>query len=108
MDFEKLHEPYKDENSPSPELQVKWLRKFNIPDHVIDQAMISVYTEIEQKEKTFQTGAELNLYLKEIAKRLHTEELGAYIRHLEKFEAKLKKKWQQHLPWYKRMLGIKK
>jgi len=107
MDFEKLHEPYKDENSPSPELQVKWLRKFSIPDHVIDQAMITVYTEIEQKEKTFATGAELNLYLKDVAKRLHTEELSAYIRHLEKFEAKMRKKWASKLPWWKRMFGIK-
>ena len=108
MDFKALHKPYKDENSLSPELQVKWLRKFGIPDHVIDQAMISVYTEIEQKEKTFATGAELNLYLKDTAKKLHVEELGTYIRHLEKFEAKMRKKWSSKLPWWKRMLGIKK
>jgi hypothetical protein len=107
MDFKALHEPYKDEASPSVEVQIKWLKKLGIPDHVIDQAMITVYTEIEQKEKTFATGAELNLYLRDTARRLHTEELGAYIKHLEKFEAKMRKKWSSKLPWWKRMLGIK-
>lgn len=93
MDIKKLHEPYKDQNSPSPELQLRWLKRLGYEPHVIDQAMLTVYTEIEQG-RTFKDGAELNFYLKTTAERARQAELSAYVVNLERFEAKLKAKWE--------------
>lgn len=109
MDFRKLHEPYKDEASPSVELQIRWLQKMGFPPHQIDQAMIMVYGEIERGEITFKTGTELNLYLKEVAVSLRKEELTAYVNKLQEFEKKLRDKHfeefqeKQKRPWYKRL-----
>jgi len=107
MDFKKLHERYKDEFSPSVELQIRWLQRIGFQPHQIDQALITVYTEIEQDKKTFKDGSELNLYLKDIAAKIRTEELNVYIVNLEKFEAKMRKKWEDDQkkvkPWYRRI-----
>ena len=108
MDFKKLHERYKDETSPSVELQIRWLRRIGFQSHQVDQALITVYGEIERGEKIFKSGSELNLYLKDVAAKIRTEEIGVYINNLEKFEANMRKKFQAELPWYKRILGIKK
>lgn len=95
MDFKKLHEPYKDDASPSIELQIRWLQRLGFQPHQIDQAMITVYTEIEQKERTFANGGELNLYLKDIAAKIRSDELNVYITNLENFEAKMRKTWEE-------------
>ena len=108
MDFKKLHKRYKDEASPSVELQIRWLQRIGFQPHQVDQALITVYGEIERGEKTFKNGSELNLYLKETASKIRTEELNVYIKNLEAFEAKMRKKFQAELPWWKRILGIKK
>lgn len=94
MDIRKLHEPYKDQDSPSPELQVRWLKRLGFEGHVIDQAMLNTYTDIERGIKTFKNGAELNAYIRDQAVQTRNEELSAYITKLEQFEAKLKAKWE--------------
>lgn len=108
MDFKKLHEQYKDEASPSVELQIRWLQRIGFQPHQVDQALITVYGEIERGEKTFKNGGELNLYLKDVTAKIRTEEIGVYINNLERFEANMRKKFQEELPWYKKILGIKK
>jgi len=108
MDFKKLHEKYKDEASPSVELQIRWLQRIGFQPHQVDQALITVYGEIERGEKVFKNGSELNLYLKDVASKIRTEELNVYIVNLQAFEAKMRKKFQSELPWWKRILGIKK
>jgi len=109
MDFKKLHEKYKDEASPSVELQIRWLQRIGFQPHQIDQAMITVYGEIEHGEKTFKNGSELNLYLKDTAIKIRSEEINVYITNLEKFEAKMRSKWDEDRkrmkPWYKRIFG---
>ena len=109
MDFKKLHEKYKDDASPSVELQIRWLQRIGFQPHQVDQAMIAVYTEIEQGKKTFNSGGELNLYLKDVAVKIRSEEINVYITNLEKFEAKMRKTWEDDQkklkPWYKRIFG---
>jgi len=110
MDFKKLHEQYKDESSPSVELQIRWLQRIGFQAHQIDQAMITVYGEIERGEKKFFNGGELNLYLKNIAVKIRSEEINVYIKNLEAFESKMRQKFideqKKTKPWYKRILGI--
>jgi len=108
MDLRALHAKYRDQDSPSVELQVKWLKRLGFEGQVVDRAILTVYTEIEQGEKDFKSGGELNLYLKEVAEGIRKDDLTAYVSHLEKFEAKLRKKWEGKLPWWKRWLGVKK
>ena len=94
MDIKKLHEQYKDEASPSVELQIRWLRRMGFEQHQIDQAIITVYSDIETGKKHFADGSQLNLYLKTVASQIRTDELAAYVSKLEQFEAKLKEKWE--------------
>lgn len=94
MDIRKLHEPYKDQDSPSPELQVRWLKRLGFESHIIDQAMLNTYTDVERGIRTFKSGAELNAYIKDQAVRIRNDELSAYISKLEQFESKLKAKWE--------------
>jgi hypothetical protein len=109
MDFKKLHERYKDDASPSVELQIRWLQKLGFQNHQIDQALITVYTEIERDEKTFRDGAELNLYLRNTVAKIRTTEVDLYIKNLETFEAKMRKKWENEQkkikPWYRRIFS---
>ena len=116
MDFKKLHEKYKDDASPSVELQIRWLQRIGFKPHQVDQALITVYGEIERGEKTFKNGGELNLYLKDTASKIRTEEINVYIANLERFEAKMREKWEEDRkkleedrkrikPWYKRIFG---
>lgn len=111
MNIKALHEKYKDDASPSVELQIRWLKRIGFEPHQIDQAMLTVYSEIERGEKTFKNGSELNLYLKDTAAKIRTEELSAYITKLEGFETKLRKKIEDELnsrkkePWYKRLVA---
>lgn len=110
MDFAKLLEPYR--NTPeskdlTPESQVRWLRKLGFTDDVIDRSMIALYTEIEQG-RVFKDWRELQLCLKETATLARAKDEAVYIQRLQEFEQKLRKKWESQLPWWKRLLGIKK
>lgn len=48
MEFEKLHDKFKDKNSPSFEAQKKWLRKKGFSPEQIDRAMLVLYGDIER------------------------------------------------------------
>lgn len=109
MNFKALHTKYKDNDSPTVEGQIRWLQKQGFGQHQIDQAMITVYTEVERGEKDFKNGNDLDQHLLETAKKIRTDELTTYITKLEEFESKLKKKWEEDQkkskPWYKRIFS---
>ena len=111
MNFKELHEKFKDDDSPSVEGQIRWLQKQGFAQHQIEQAMISVYTEIERGEATFNNGFELDQYLLNKAKLIRTGELTAQIAKMEQFVDKLKNqaiedfKKKQARPWYRKILG---
>lgn len=48
MDFNGLHAQYTDDDSPSVEGQIRWLQKQGFQQHQIEQAMLTVYTELDQ------------------------------------------------------------
>jgi len=50
MDIIKLHEDFKDDDSPSVEGQIRWLQKQGFLQNQIDQALITVYGDIERGE----------------------------------------------------------
>lgn len=113
MDFIQLHAKYKDDDSPSVEGQIRWLQKQGFVNHQIEQAMITVYSEIERGEIDFKNGAELDHYLLERAKRIRTEELTEHIKKMEHFVNSLRQqavedyKKQQAKPWYKKLFRMK-
>lgn len=121
MDMKVLHSRFSDKDSPSVEGQIRWLQKNNFPQHQIEQAMITVYSELERGKipkrwtngtevkylssdsnylsaewfsRPISGGAELDQYLLEIAKRIRTEELTTLIRKMEQFEINMRKKWE--------------
>ena len=111
MDFAKLLEPYKIDDlskTITPESQIRWLRKLGFSNDTIDRAMIAVYTEVEQGTKKFKDWQELHVCLKETAKLVQAKDDAAYIVRLQQFERNLRKKWEQEVPWWKRIFGIKK
>lgn len=109
MDFAKLLEPYKQGEGKdiTPESQVKWLKRLGFSNDVIDRAMIAIYTELEQGRK-FKDWEELHICLRDTARLIQTKDDAAYIQRLQEFERNLRKKWEQELPWWKRILGMKK
>lgn len=110
MDFAKFLQPYQNTEESkglTPESQVRWLRKLGFSSDVIDRSMIALYTELEQGKK-FKDWQELQICLRDTATLARTKDEAAYIQRLQDFEAKLRKKWQSQLPWWKRLLGIKK
>lgn len=50
MNFKQLHEQFKDNDSPSVEGQIRWLQKQGFAQHQIEQAMLTVYSELERGE----------------------------------------------------------
>ena len=50
MNFSSLHEPFKDEDSPSVEAQIRWLQKQGFAQHQIQKTMVRVYSEISKNE----------------------------------------------------------
>jgi len=124
MDIKKIHEGFVKDKNFSVEGQIRWLQKAGFPQHQIEQAMITVYSELEKgaipkvwikgKEKKYltssekfleresgwasrniQNGHDLDQYLLEIAKRIRTQELTVMIGKMEEFEAKMRKKWEE-------------
>lgn len=104
MNFQELYQPYATKEAPSVSEQIQWLLKQGIPQNIIDQALVLVYTEIE-KGKTFPNAKDLWLYLKGIATDLQKKESEAYLKNLEKFQANLTDKidleWNKLTKWQK-------
>lgn len=48
MNIVELHSKFKDEHSPSPEAQVRWLQKQGFAQHQIDQAFMTIYGDLER------------------------------------------------------------
>ena len=95
MDLKALHAKFRDDDSPSVEGQIRWLQKQGFAQHHIDQAIIGMYTDIEQEVLTFKSGHEMDQKLLERAKQIRTNELATYVGHLERFESDLKAKWEK-------------
>lgn len=101
MDITKLHEKFKDHDSPSVEGQIRWLQKQGFLQNQIDQAMISVYTDVENKKVLYlnaqiaKSGWDFDQVLLKAAKKVRTEDLTAIIKNIERFEADMKYKWEK-------------
>jgi len=50
MNIQILHKMFRDDDSPSVEGQIRWLQKQGFLQNQIDQAMITMYTDIERGE----------------------------------------------------------
>ena len=106
MDFEKLHEPYKGQDSPSPEAQLKWLQKF-VPQDIAARAMTQVYTQLEQgtvkfeeqikNGRSYSAGWMMCQYLKAVATDLHTKATLAYLNVLAKQDEAQKQKVREEI-----------
>lgn len=115
MDFVKIHERFKDNDSPCVEGQIRWLQKQGFAQHQIEQAMISLYSAIERGEKAPKNGFELDQLLLAEAKKIRTEELREQVKRMESFVEKIKQqaideyRAKQGKPWYKKIISaIKK
>jgi len=125
MNIVKLHGRFKDDDSSSVEGQIRWLQKQGFLQNQIDQAIITVYGDIErgetpmvffckgkELEKKYQlynephpsrpwngekivTGWDLDQTLLREAKRARTKDLSAVIKNIEHFEAGLRTKWEK-------------
>ena len=119
IDFKKLHEPYAGDESPSPEMQIKWLQKNGIPAHIVDQAMIKVYDGLETGQLRFEPGKFagdngehsagffFDQYLMKTAQEMHQQELTDHVAKLERFHGEMKKKWEDEQKskksWFRRV-----
>jgi hypothetical protein len=74
MDFTKLLEPYNEDGKRTVGGQIKWLLGKGLPQHSIDHAMASVYTEMEAG-RVFPDGNALDQELKKVTDAFHTQEL---------------------------------
>ena len=61
----------------------------------------------DYKARDIENGWDVDQALLDYAKRARTEELGAMLANIERFEKKLRKKWLKQVPWYNRMFGVK-
>lgn len=84
MDMKALLVPYSEDGNRTLEGQVKWLQGKGVPQNHIDQAILSVYDEIEHGKK-FADGHELDQYLLHVAKEHHTAEVSDNVQKLEDF-----------------------
>ena len=100
MNIIKLHEKFKDHDSPSVEGQIRWLQKQGFMQSQIDQAMISVYTDIERgvelyfEGKVIDSGWALDQVLLKAAKVARTKDLTSVIKNIEKFEYDMRNRWE--------------
>ncbi|MGO9020473.1 MAG: hypothetical protein ACLQVJ_19210 [Syntrophobacteraceae bacterium] len=90
MDLNKLVEPYSEEGKRTIEAQVKWLLAKNIARHHIDQAILTVYDEMERGKvflasATHNAGHHLDHELLRVAQELQRAELSDSLSKLEKF-----------------------
>lgn len=91
---------------------VRWKRKMKGKEgqEVIERKYGDAKTKpkgANWESREVKNGFEFDQFLLECAKRVRTNELSVMLRHMEKFEKDLKKKWSAQVPWYKRMLGVK-
>jgi len=95
MDYGKLYAPYSTLEAPSPVDQIKWLTQNKIPDNIIEQAMMSVYEEVS-RGRVFEATKDHNathvfwMYLLDVARKLHGDEVDLKVNHLQEFHGKLK------------------
>jgi|GEM_PF-1447695 hypothetical protein len=90
MDLNKLIEPYSEDGARTIEAQVKWLLAKNIPRQHIDQAVLTVYDEIERgkvfvADATNSAGHLLDHELLRVAQELQRVELSDSVKKLEDF-----------------------
>jgi hypothetical protein len=97
MDFKKLIEPYSEGGLRTIEAQIKWLLSKGIPRHHIDQAILTVYQEVEhgrqftasESEQERAEGKTAGHYLDHeifrVAKELYQAELSESVQKLEDF-----------------------
>ena len=96
MDYTKLLAPYS-EDGRTIEGQIRWLAdKYQIPRNFIDQALMSVYDEVERGKK-FTNGHDLDRYLLSVAHGLWKGEAVDSIRKLEAFHGELRNQWSEDL-----------
>ncbi len=50
MDLKKLHEQFKDDDSPSVEGQIRWLQKQGFDKAQVERAMVTVYSELHRNQ----------------------------------------------------------
>jgi len=118
ISYEKLHEPYKGEDSPSPEAQVTWLQKKGIPVEHIQTAMMHVYGELARGEKKFEdvevadseghirkvsAGWQLDNYLLGYARKYYEEGQKNLIAHMENMHKSIVAKGIGKLGFWKRL-----
>jgi hypothetical protein len=84
MNMQKLLEPYAEGGARTVEGIMKWLLGKGVPQQHIDQAIISVFHEMESG-KTFPGGHELDRYILEVANNFHKSELSDNAKKLEEF-----------------------
>lgn len=112
IDFEALHKKFRDNDSASPQGQIRWLLKQGFAPNIVDEAMLMVYEEVKVG-KEFINGFEFDQYLLLKARELQKKELDDHILKLEAFYGDMKKRWENEKasaegtkkPWYKRMFG---
>lgn len=118
INYQKLHEPYKGEESPSPEAQITWLAKKGIPMEHIQSAMMHVYGELHRGERKFEdadiadsegkvkkvsAGWQLDNYLLAHARAYHEAGQKALIAHMEKTHVGIVSKGIGKLGFWKRL-----
>ena len=91
MDYEKLLDPYK-ENDRTVVGQVSWLLKKGIPKATIDQAMLYVYDALDRGEK-YASGHELDRALFDKAMELLKADVAVSLKQLQDFHQKMRDEW---------------
>ena len=94
MDFDKLIEPYK-ENDRTLALQIKWLLKQGIPQSSIDYAISSVYKRLEDGE-SFADGNALDQELRRVAKDHYGADLETQLKkRIDEIGSNLDSAWNK-------------
>jgi hypothetical protein len=90
MELNKLIEPYSENGVRTIEAEIKWLMGKGIPRHHIDQAILTVFDEIERgkefvADEANSAGHFLDHELLRVAQELHRAELADSVKKLEDF-----------------------
>ena len=91
IDFEKLLDPYKAEKDGAErtiEMQVKWLLSKGVPRSHVDQALLTVYSEVAagrtfEETEAHSAGHHLDHELLRVAQALHKAELEESVKRLQ-------------------------
>lgn len=110
MNFENLYAPYATKEAPNVGELIKWLLKNGIPQHIADQAMLSVFTAIQngmEFKPSDKHSATWHLWTHtlKVARDFHDKELVVYVKKLEEFHSKLSEQidaeWNTLSKWQK-------